>query len=1300
MKWKRIIGWTFAGFAALLIIAAVGGYTYLRTSSFQRFAVSKIVDSANTATGGRTEIGGFDLNLGALTAHLYNITVHGTESSGQPPLLHADRLTVSLRVVSALQRKVTLRELLIEHPVVHIQVTADGKNNLPTPPPSKDSGSSTNVFDLGIEHAQLINGEVDYNDRKTPLAADLYELGTDIHFDSLAKRYAGELSYKNGHLQYAEYSPLPHNLNLKFSATPDQFEVQPVVLQVGSSDVTLQAQLSNYSNPVAEGEYKIRIHAQDFAAMSPTVKPEGDVVLAGKLHYRPSGNEPALRAVSVDGQIASSTLRAIASGRHIDVKNLQGTYRLANGNLDITNVALDSFGGRITAAAKMQHVDATPEASVQATLSGISLRELQRAAGNQQVPGAAVSGTLRGRANATWKGSIANLRAQSDLFVQAVASSRSNPSAKEVPVNGAIHATYDGARQMVELRDTSIQMPTAKLTAQGAISNNSSLQLQLIASDLHQLASLASSFSASQAQPIALSGSATINATVRGSLQKPTLNAQLQAQNLEVEGSEWKSANVSLNANPSEVNVSSASLVNARQGSANMSAKVGLKNWGYQQASPIQAHLEAHQLRIADLLTLAKQNLPVSGDLSVNVDFQGSQLQPSGTGSAQIANARAYGEPIQDLSTKFHTENDTIVSTLRVAAPAGAIDAEVSFTPKTKSYKARVDAPTLVLQKLQMLQQKNLGITGTVSLSANGQGTIDDPQLTASVQLPELVVRDKSISNLKADLQVGQHVANLNLDSQVSGAKIHARGKVQLTGDYEADVAVDTGIIPLAPLMAAYAPSVPSEFDGQSELHATVKGPLKDKTKLEAHVSIPTFKATYRTLDIGIAQPIRVDYADSVVNLQPAEIRGTGTSLRAQGRIPIGGSSAPTLTAQGSVDVRIMRIFAPDLASSGTLALDVRSTGSNIDGQLEFRNVSVIPADAPLGIEKLNGTVDIGNNRLEISKMTAQIGGGPITVGGSITYKPAVQFNLALQGQSIRLRYPDGLRSLLDANLTFAGNTDDSTLSGRVLLDNLSFTPDFDLSKFADQFSTGNTYSQPGFADTIKLAISAQSQNNVNAVSSQISIAGQVALQVGGTAANPVITGRTTLTSGELFYRNVRYQLQRGIITFDNPNETHPVMNVSVATTIEQYNLTLTMRGPLDKLTTAYVSDPPLPTADIINLVARGKTTGEQAASSQSTDSMIASQVAGQVAGSVQKLAGLSGLQIDPTLGGSQNPSARVAIQQRVTKNLLFSFSTDVSEPGSEVVQGEYQINKRWSVSVQRDQLGGVSVDGRYHKQF
>ncbi|MBV9573511.1 MAG: hypothetical protein JOY93_05615 [Acidobacteriales bacterium] len=85
----------------------------------------------------------------------------------------------------------------------------------------------------------------------------------------------------------------------------------------------------------------------------------------------------------------------------------------------------------------------------------------------------------------------------------------------------------------------------------------------------------------------------------------------------------------------------------------------------------------------------------------------------------------------------------------------------------------------------------------------------------------------------------------------------------------------------------------------------------------------------------------------------------------------------------------------------------------------------------------------------------------------------------------------------------------------------------------------------------------------------------------------------------------------------------------------------------------------------------------------------------------MQKLAGISSLQIDPLLGGNnRNPSARVAIQQRLTKNFIFTFSTDVTDPQSEIIQGEYQLSKRWSVSVVRDESGGVGVDGRFHTNF
>src|SRR6202790_2741055 len=473
MNWKRKIGSTLAGLLALLLIAVVGGYFYLRSNSFQKFALGKIVEQADLATGGRTQIGGLDFDLSTLTAHLYNITVRGTEGPDQPPLVHADELTVRIKILSALHHQVALRELLIDHPVVHLQVSRAGKNNLPTAPPSQSSSHSS-VFDLAVAHVQLTNGEVNYNDRKTPLDADLYDLGTDIRFDSLAKRYEGAVSYNNGHVKYAQYAPLAHNLQLKFNASPDRFNLESATFIIGSSAVELHAGVSNYANPIAEGDYRIQIHTQDFASMSRATAPAGDVSLIGQLHYQAVGTQPLLRNISINGQLASEVLSAAASGSRVELRRLQGTYQLAGGNLEVKNLALDSLGGRITANAEIKHLDTTQDAHVQAVLHNISLGAVQHALRTQGVSGTTLSGALGGKAEATWKGSISNLRAHSDLTVQALASSKSNPTESRVPVNGAVHVSYDGAGQTISLRDTTLRIPSATLTAQGTISNHSS----------------------------------------------------------------------------------------------------------------------------------------------------------------------------------------------------------------------------------------------------------------------------------------------------------------------------------------------------------------------------------------------------------------------------------------------------------------------------------------------------------------------------------------------------------------------------------------------------------------------------------------------------------------------------------------------------------------------------------------------------------------------------------------------------------------------------------------------------------
>ena len=1303
MRWRRIIGWTAAILGILVIAGLAGGFLFLRTARFRRLAIREIVQSANEATGGRTDIRNFDFQLSTLTAHLYDITLYGAESAGQPPLLHVDKLTVAFKIRSVLQRKIFLSELSIDHPVAHFRVNRQGESNIPKPP-EKQGGNHTNGFDLAARHVLLTSGEINYQDKTIPLDADLNDLRTEIHFESLATKYLGTISYNTGLIRYGAKPPFPHSLEASFSATPTQFSVQSALLKVRSSTFSLHADITNYANPTVDGRYDIRIHTQDFSPMTRPVAPAGDVSLSGSMHYQSSGTQPMLLGISIHGQMNGDELAATTPEGRFNLRRLQGHYQLVNGTFQLRDVNFETLGGRILADVELKNLDTTPESRVQATLRGISVEDAQHVLRAADVKRVILLSRADGALDASWKGSLENLRASADLTLTAASVRDFRTSGNAMPLDGSIHASYDGARNVVTLRPTSLHIPSATVAVQGELSDRSNLQIQASTADLHQLAALLSATELAPQSPLEIAGAASLQGSIRGSLQHPQFSAQFSAQNLQVQGSAWSSAKFSVEANSSQIAVQDAVLVSSHAGRASINGKVGLQRWSYLPSNPVAVNLSVQRLSVADLLRLANLHYPVSGNLSADIALHGSQLNPVGSGSLSIDDASAYDEPVQHLRANFHADRKSLTSTLDLKLPAGSVNATVAYAPRGKTFDVRLNAPSLLLQKFQTVQAKNLGMSGTLAIVANGKGTLDDPQLTASVELPQLHVRDKSISQIKAQLQVANRHAQLTLDSEVAQASVHSRANVNLTGDYYTEAVIDTSVVPLDPLLAMYSPGLPQGFQGETELHASLKGPLKDKSRIEAHLTLPILKASYQSLEIGAAGPIRADYADSVITLQPAEFRGTDTSLRVQGRVPLAGNTAPSLTAQGSVDVRILRIADPDLQSSGTLSLDVRASGTAqnpaVQGQVHLQDVTLSTPAAPLGVQKLNGTLDISNNSLQISRLEGEMGGGQVSLGGSISYKPNLQFNVSLQSKSVRLRYPTGVRAVLDGNLVLSGTSDASTLSGRVLVDTLSFTPDFDLSKFSDQFSGNGVPAQPGLADSIRLAVGLQSKSNLSATSSQVSIEGQVNLQVVGTAANPVIIGRTDLTSGELFYRNARYQLQRGIITFDNPNETEPTLNVSVMTTVEQYKLTIMLRGPFDKLTTSYTSDPPLATADIINLIASGQTTQEAAASGQSTDSMIASQVASQVTGGIQHLAGISALQIDPLLGGDQNPSARVAIQQRVTKNFLFTFSTDLSLPGSEIVQGNYQINNRWSMSVTRDEVGGISVDGKYHTKF
>jgi translocation and assembly module TamB len=1310
-NWRKVVGWTAVTFGALVVLVIVTAIVLLQNPAFHRYLLAKIKQQAGEATGARVDIQNLQLHAKTLTADIYGLTVHGTERPGEKPLLQVEHARIGLRIISILRHKINLSELLIDHPTVNLVVTADGRSNLPQPPPSQNKSSSTNVFDLAVGYVLLTNGVIRARDKAIPLDANLADLRAEISFGQLQKKYSGTISYQNGLVQYQRLRPLPHSLQVSFDVTPSELNLKPLLLKLGGSRFALEASVRDYgSAPLANGHYDIILHTQDFAGLS-SAKAAGDVELRGTMNYKDVPGQSMLRNAGLSGDIDSNGLTLSSAQALVQIKKIAGRYELADGNFKAETWALDLFNGRLTASGLIEQVDSARRSRFHIELAGISLQAIKSSIRNFAKQSIPVTGTLNASTDATWVGALENLSAKSAIAMRGALIAANGDQSQKIPLTADVHVSYDQPRNLISVASSSIQLPATSIHAQGEIGDHSNLVITGNSSDLHQLMLLASAMPSStkpSTQPGAtqsslpnIHGTATLNAVVQGTLQNPQATAQISASNLRVNQSEWTSLQLALTANPSQFSIQSASLVSAQQGQLTFNARVGLKHWSYSSSDPIAANLQIQHMRVAELEQFANVQYPVEGEIIGNVQLQGSELNPQSQGKIQINNAKVSDEPVKNLSAQFQAANGTIKSTL----VAGAAVANVSYTPKTKTYNVKLQTSKIDLSKSHTVQAKNLPLKGTVTISASGAGTVDNPQLAASVQIDQLQLRDTNFSRVEAELDVVNHLAKLALNSGVGGATLRGVATVHLTPGYYMEATLDTSKFAVDPLLAMYMPSRPAGLRGENELHISVRGPAADKTKLEAHVTVPVLNASYQSLQVAATGPIHVDYANSLLVLQPATIKGTGTSLQLQGTIPINKPGAMTVSAHGSVDLRLIQMFSPDVESGGNITIDVNARGTlnnpGVNGQIRLQNASFATQDMPLGLENLNATMQVSDTSVQITNGSGKLGGGQVTLGGSVIYRPQVQMNVAVSARSVRLRYPEGTRTIFDSDLTLNGNQQSSLLQGRVLIQSLSFTSDFDLSSFMSQF-TGTSAPPTGqsMADNLKLQIAVQSTSQLSAGTAQLGIEGSANLRIIGTASDPVVIGRADVTSGDIFFAKNQYRLERGIITFANPNQTEPVLNMLITTIINQYNLSITVRGPIEKLQTSYVSDPPLPPIDIINLIARGQTTTEGAPASFGASQVLAAGL-GQVSNQVTKLTGVEGLQLDPLIGGENaNPSARIGIQKRVTKNFLFTFSTDVTRPGSEIVQGEYQLTKRWAVSVVRDQIGGVAVDGKFRTNF
>ncbi len=1311
-RMRRLAKWAgyIAGACLLLAFAAVVALVVaLRSPRVHSLILTRAEGLLSEQLGTGVHLQNFDLNLSSLSLELYGITIDGAAPYTTPPLLQLAHAQAGVRIPSILGRKWYLSEVTIDHPVVQIYVDKDGVSNLPRFNRNRESSSNTSIFDLGIRHAVLTQGAIFYNSRPATLSADLRDLNLHASFHELTRSYEGDVAYTDGHIEYGTWQPQPHALSAQFSASPKALQLSQVKLSCGPSTLSASGTLTNYDDPTIDAKYDANIDGGQIAGILHNDEiPAGMVHTTGSLHYAKGPSITALQALTLQGTVAGHELNLKTGTRRMRVTDIEGNYALANGNLSLPNFRASLLGGGVNASGEMKDLGGNSSTNIKATVRNLSLAEIHKMLNNAALQDVAITGTVSATASASWGKTIDDLTAKADATIDGKVMNAANSATGEtpLPLDSILHGSYTNRNHQLTLNNSYLRTPQSEVTLNGTASQNSSLAVHLQANDLREVATIVRVFQPS-AQLIDLTGQASFVGDVRGSLAEPHITGQLTAQDLHFHGTEWKTFRAGLDLSPSRASIEHADLESAARGRVQLNGNTELTNWVVTKSSPASVEMHIGQMDIADVLTLANQSgIPVTGTLNGDIRFHGSAEEPLGTGTISVTDALVYKQPVQSAKITLTGEGRDLQSQFALDTPAGRLQGSANLNLHQRTYTAQLTSTAIELEKLQAVQASGARIEGAATLHASGEGTFDDPQMTAALSIPKIVIEDEPVTSVDLKMNIADHVGHATLAASAINTNLQGKATVQLSGDYLMDASLDTQDFALQPLLAVYGPSGADGITGDSELHATAHGPLKTPQQLEAHVTIPVLKLAYgNTITLAADAPIHMDYQNQMIRIQPAAIRGTDTDLQFEGTIPTTQNGPMALKLLGTVDLRIAQLFNEDMRTEGQLKFNIDSHGatnnSQIGGEIDIVDASLSSPDLPVGIQHGNGVLRLTRDRVDISDFKATAGGGTVTAQGGLRFGNHMQFDVGLNAHEVRAQFLDGMRATADGDLRFTGTPTRANLNGSVSVSDVSFTPAFDLDTFIGQFA-GGVAPPPtrGFTQNVSLNIAAYSTNNISLVSRTLSVDGTANLQVRGTLADPVILGRVLLNDGDVLLGGKRFLLQAGTIQFINPSETQPVLNVTITTTIQQYDIHLRFNGPSDQLKTQYTSDPALPPADIINLLAFGETTEASAQSpttaNQAAQSMLASQVSSQVTSRVSKIAGISQLSINPVLATSSSqgsPGANITIQQRVTSNLFVTFSTNVGTQQTQTIQGQYQLTPRVAISVTSDPNGGFAFD-------
>ena len=942
---------------------------------------------------------------------------------------------------------------------------------------------------------------------------------------------------------------------------------------------------------------------------------------------------------------------------------------------------------------------------------------------------------VNGPAEATWsKGDERSIQVSAAF---GLSPSAQTPAA-EVPTSGVIDATYRQRTGAVDLRNLELQLPASEFQAHGSVGAYPLKSASAINVDFHShnlgefdtvlrdLGLEHNGKSGVAALPGTLAGQADFQGTWTGSLVKPHLTGSAKATDLAFEmpsasGNAVQPQMVHVDSveaagsySPAQIAIQNARLVRGKStielnGTLDASED---NEQTFDQNSILHAHFETSHLQIADvqpfLPAVGGKPLSLTGELSARLQADGPLHAPSGSGAMELSGGNLYGEPVDLLQVQGNFANQQLsVVSATLKAAGGTIAGSGSYDFNAKNFRVDARGTAIDVSRIAWLRQRDLDAAGDLRISVSGSGTLNDPNLQVEAQVNPLTLGGQKYGAFHVSAHTANRALQYEATTQLEGTELTLKGDTALNSEYQTRAQIAFTRFNIGALLRRENVAA---FSGESALAGTVtiSGPLAHPEQLHGDAQLHELAMTIAGVALEGDGGAHATLTGGTIHLDPLHVTGEGTDARAQGSVSLEGSHQLDLSASGSINLKLAETVDPDLTAAGVTTFKVDAHGPaahpDLHGSIEVQNGSLSLEDLPNGLSQLHGTLEFNQNRLEVKSLTAMSGGGLLSVSGFLAYQRGIFANLSVTGNEVHIRYPQGVTSLANAKLQLQGSQNNLLLSGDVIITRFGMSPDVDLAALASQANSSlQTIAPPESASNhVRLDVHVVSSPQLSFKNAFAKLAGDVDLRLRGTLASPSLLGRVSVTEGSAMIAGTRYDLERGDITFTNPVRIEPVIDLSATAHVEDYDISLGLNGPLQKLAITYRSDPPLPEADVVSLLALGHTASqqrlytqqqEQSITNPSTDAILGGALNATVSNRVQKLFGAGSVKIDPNyLGAFGNSTSRITVQEQLSRDVTLTYATDVNTTGQQLLQAEVAINRHVSVVVARDESGVFSM--------